>query len=177
MCAGKHMAQKQDGTFKMEETLIQMLFTNREVSLKQPREGSSPECGEDYEERQLRGAVLFLRGDLQGWELEKSVSWPHAPLTLRSSAGAHIGWAESIGWGSPLMESILVRLPGTEQGRKGGKEALRRITVYINLCNSHKGCGLLSSNFTWGTWSLERLATGMWWRWGFGSRLFQSWAM
>ena len=43
--------QKQDGTFKVEETLIQMLFTNREVSLKQPREGSSPECGENYEER------------------------------------------------------------------------------------------------------------------------------
>lgn len=66
--------QKQDGTFKMEETLIHMLFTNREVSLKQPREGSSPECGEDYEESQLRGAVLFLRGDLEGWELEKLVS-------------------------------------------------------------------------------------------------------
>ena len=27
---------------------------------------SSPECGENYEESQLRGAMLFLRGDLEG---------------------------------------------------------------------------------------------------------------
>ena len=93
------------------------------------------------------------------------------------SAGAHIGWAESIAWGSPLMQSILVRLPGTEQGRKGWKEALRGIIVYINLCNHSKGCGLLPSHFTWGNWSLERWAAGMQWRWGSGSRQFQSWAM
>ena len=89
MCARKHMVcvQEQEDTFQFEETLIKMLFTKRKISLKQPGEGRVTRTWRElYEESQLRGAVVFLRGNLEGRDLEKSVSWPHAPLALKSPA-------------------------------------------------------------------------------------------
>lgn len=79
--------QEQEDTFQFEETLIKMLFTKRKISLKQPGEGRVTRTWRElYEESQLRGAVAFLRGNLEGRDLEKSVSRPHAPLALRSPA-------------------------------------------------------------------------------------------
>ena len=172
MCAGKHMVcvQKQDGTFKMEETLIQMLFINREVSLKQPREGSSPECGENHEESQLRGAVLFLGGYLEGRELEKSrpdlmpllLSGLLLVLTVaeQNPSGEGVHWG-SLYWSDFQAQNRVERMKGS----------------FENYClpkSLQQPKGMWTTVFSW---SLERLAASMWWRWGSGSRLFQSWAM